>query len=74
MGLNEMHTCPNCNFDIDDSSIEVCPQCNFDFNTTLSCPYRISNKCIHINKVCEVYGLNYEACNIYLKQSGIKMS
>ena len=67
-----MHTCPNCNFDITDNS-EICPECGFDFNTTLSCPYKISNKCIHRQKECGVYGLDYELCELYLHKSGISM-
>ena len=65
------HFCPSCGFNIEDSSIEICPNCYFDFNTTLSCPYKISNRCIHLQKVCEIAGLAYEDCKIYLHKSGI---
>lgn len=66
-----MHQCPQCGFNIKDSSIEVCEQCGFDFNTTLSCPYKISNRCIHLQKVCDIKGLNFEDCKLYLTKSGI---
>ena len=66
-----MHDCPNCGNTIKDSSIEICPNCNFDFNDTISCPYKISNRCIHLNKPCTIKGLDYEVCKIYLNKSGI---
>ena len=68
-----MHECPQCGFNIEDSSIEICPKCSFDFNATLSCPYKISNKCVHRNSKCDIYGLNYEDCSIYLHKSGIAL-
>lgn len=67
-----MHTCPQCGFDIQDSNMEVCANCKFDFNDTLSCPYKISNRCVHTHKECKVYGLAYEDCQMYLHKSGIK--
>lgn len=66
-----MHECPQCGFNIEDSSIEICPNCQFDFNTTISCPYKISKRCIHSQKPCQIYGLNYEDCKLYLHKSGI---
>lgn len=65
------HFCPQCNFEIEDSGCEICPQCNFDFNDTISCPYKISRRCVHISRECNVYGLGYEECKIYLNKSGI---
>lgn len=66
-----MHTCPNCGFDIQDEGLESCPQCSFNFSLLLSCPYTLSNKCVHTNKDCYIEGLNYELCSIYLHKSGI---
>lgn len=66
-----MHDCPQCNA-ILESIDEVCPKCSFDFNTTLSCPYLISKRCVHTNKVCSIIGLNYELCSIYLHKAAIK--
>ena len=69
--LSKMHECPECAFIMEDSSVEICPNCGFDFNATISCPYKISNRCIHNQNVCAIYGLNYEDCKIYLHKSGI---
>ena len=66
-----MHECPECGFSIQDSSLEICPECGFDFNDTISCPYKISNRCIHYQKPCPIHGLDYEDCKIYLHKSGI---
>lgn len=66
------HFCPQCNFEMKDSGTEICPQCGFDFNDTLSCPYKISRRCIHTRKECLVHGLQYEDCELYLNKSGIK--
>lgn len=66
-----MHECPQCGFNIEDINIEICPECGFDFNDTISCPYRISNRCIYSRKTCDIYGLDYEDCKLYLTKSGI---
>ena len=66
-----MHTCPNCGKDIQKLDLYVCPNCQFDFNDTVSCPYKISNKCVHNNKNCTLIGFNYEECKLYLHCSGI---
>lgn len=66
-----MHDCPNCGFTINDMNKEICPNCNFDFNDTISCAYKISNKCVHTNKECNIRGLDFELCKIYLHNSGI---
>lgn len=63
-----MYSCPNCNTEIEE---EICPNCGFDINTTLSCPYKISKKCVHNKQECPNYGLKYELCQIYLIKSGI---
>lgn len=62
-----MYECPNCGKLIEEDKCE----CGFNVNETLSCPYRISNKCIHESKECDVYGLDYELCDIYLHKTGI---
>ena len=66
-----MHECPNCGFQIEDSGLEICPNCNFNFSSTLSCPYKISKRCVHSHNVCNVIGLDYESCKVYLHKSGI---
>ena len=66
-----MHQCPQCGFEITDVNIEICPQCEFDFNDTLSCPYKISNRCVHNGVPCAIKGLDYELCKMYLHKSGI---
>lgn len=63
-----MFTCPQCGKEIDSDTCE----CGFDIATTLGCPYKISGNCVHTNETCEIVGLNYEDCNIYLHKSGIQ--
>ena len=66
-----MHECPNCGFEIEDTEVEICPKCNFDFNDTISCPYKISRRCVHTRRECNIRGLNHESCRLYLQKSGI---
>ena len=66
-----MHTCPNCGNNIKELDVYICPECNFDFNSTVSCPYKISNKCVHKKIECTINGLDYELCKLYLHCSGI---
>jgi len=66
-----MHECPQCGFDITQIGEDKCPECGFNFNYLLSCPYKISGKCIHNQKDCYIEGLNYENCTIYLHKSAI---
>ena len=63
-----MYNCPQCGKEIDTDTCE----CGFDINETLSCPYIISGNCIHTNKECNVRGLDYEDCHIYLHKAGIE--
>lgn len=67
-----MHECPKCGFNIEKIFEDRCPQCGFNFNYLLTCPYRLSNKCVHNSKDCYIEGLNYELCEIYLHKSGIE--
>lgn len=60
--------CPRCGKEIE---LEVC-ECGFNFNETLSCPYLISNACVHTQKQCNVYGLGFEDCSLYLHKAGIE--
>ena len=62
-----MSICPKCGKEV---KLEVC-ECGFNFNDLLTCPYKISNKCIHNQNKCEIYGLNFEDCKMYLHKSGI---
>lgn len=64
-----MYDCPKCGKEIDTDTCE----CGFNVNETLSCPYLISGNCIHTNKECDVYGLDYELCSVYLHKSGIQV-
>lgn len=66
-----MHECPRCNFKIEQAFNDHCPNCGFNFNYLLNCPYKLSNKCVHIHKDCFIEGLNYELCEVYLHKSGI---
>lgn len=61
--------CPNCGKEL---NTEVC-ECGFNFNLYLTCPYIMSEKCIHTNKECKIYGLCFEDCEIYLHKSGIEV-
>lgn len=65
-----MQDCPNCGFSLEED-FEICPSCQFNFNDTISCPFKISLRCIHKSEKCEVSGLDYEICEIYLKKVGI---
>ena len=62
-----MYFCPKCGKEIEE---EIC-ECGFDINETLSCPFKISLRCIHNNEKCEINGLNYEDCTLYLEKAGI---
>ena len=64
-----MQTCPNCGKELSDIT-EKC-ECGFNFNGTLDCPYKISLRCCHSGDKCEVSGLDFEDCNVYLKKAGI---
>ena len=61
------YNCPNCGKEI---STETC-DCGFDINETLSCPYKVSLRCVHTSEKCEINGLNFEDCPLYLQKSGI---
>ena len=63
-----MYMCPQCGKEID---TEVC-ECGVDINETLGCAYKISGNCVHTNKECNVRGLDYEECEIYLHKAGIE--
>ena len=62
-----MYFCPKCGKEIEE---EIC-ECGFDINETLSCPFKISLRCIHNNEKCKINGLNYEDCVLYLEKAGI---
>ena len=62
-----MYNCPQCGKEIE---TEVC-ECGFDINTTLSCPFKISLRCVHSQEKCEIFGLDFEDCEIYLAKAGI---
>ena len=62
--------CPNCGNIMKDTQ-EVCENCNFNFNDTLSCPYKVSNRCIFTSDKCNISGLGYEECSIYLHKAGL---
>lgn len=63
-----MYPCPNCGKEID---TDIC-DCGFNINETITCAYKISGNCVHTNKECNIEGLNYELCEIYLHKSGIQ--
>ena len=65
-----MHMCPECGFEIEDPAQEIC-KCGFDFGTTLDCPYKISGNCVSLKTKCNINGLDFEDCKIYLKDAGI---
>lgn len=62
-----MYNCPQCGKELEG---EIC-KCGFDINETLSCPFKISLRCIHTSEKCEIEGLDYEDCEIYLSKAGI---
>lgn len=62
--------CPNCGNIMRDTE-EVCIKCNFNFNDTLSCPYKVSGRCIFTQETCNIKGLGYEECSIYLHKAGL---
>lgn len=64
------HMCPKCGKELTEDYQQVC-ECGFDFNTTISCPYRISNNCVHSGEFCPLTGLLYEDCETYFVKSGI---
>ena len=66
-----MHECPNCGYLIEEDNIYVCPQCEFDFNDTFECPYKVSLKCIHTQRECDISGSDFELCKLYLHKAGI---
>jgi len=61
--------CPQCGKDFEE---DIC-ECGFDLNETLTCPYKLSGNCIHTEKECDVYGLDFEDCQLYLDKAGIKL-
>ena len=65
------HMCPNCGTDIEDSFQEICPNCKFNFGETLSCGYNINGNCVHTQRPCEMSGLDFEDCKLYLVNTGI---
>lgn len=67
------HTCPVCDYIFENAFEDVCPNCSFSFNETLICPYKISQKCVFQNQECDIEGLNFEDCKIYLKEAGISI-
>lgn len=64
-----MYTCPQCGKDLETDTCE----CGFDINETLGCPYKISGNCIHTHIECNINGLGYEECGVYLHKSGIEV-
>ena len=66
-----MHICPQCNYEFENEYENICPKCSFSFDETLSCPYKISEKCVFTEADCLIKGLNFEDCKIYLKEAGI---
>ena len=66
-----MHMCPNCGNELKEDDIEKCPNCDFDFNDTLTCPQKVSNRCIHTQQVCDIQGLNFELCKTFLHKTGM---
>lgn len=64
-----MSDCPNCGNDMNED--EICNNCGFNFNDTLTCPCKVSLRCIHTEEKCEVVGLDFEDCSIYLTKNGI---
>lgn len=67
-----MHSCPKCGNLFENEESTLC-ECGFDFNNTITCPYKISNKCVHTNIECKVIGLDYEDCEIFNNKSGMNM-
>ena len=67
------HMCPNCGYEfgLNEEFETVCKKCGFDFNTTIACSSKYQGKCLNTGEVCEVYGLDFEDCPIYLKKTGI---
>ena len=66
-----MQICPQCNNEFEDN-LEKCPRCGYNYNTFLNCPYKISGNCVHLQEECDIQGLNFEDCTIYLHKSGIE--
>ena len=64
-----MNICPQCGKELDDR--EICDVCGFNFNYTLSCPHKLSGKCVHNQKDCFIEGLNLEDCQLFLHSTGI---
>lgn len=65
-----MYECPNCGSMLE--TVETCPNCKYNIACTFSCPFKVSGNCVHEHIECNIEGLDYEVCKIYLKQAGIK--
>ena len=63
--------CPQCGFEIVEFNLELCPKCGFDFNSYIDCPHKISNRCVHSGLKCDVAGLNYEICKVFMHKCGL---
>lgn len=67
------HMCPNCGYEfgLNEEFETVCKECGFDFNSTIACADRYKGKCLNTNESCDIYGLNFEECPIWLHKVGL---
>lgn len=67
-----MHICPECGHEFEKQTEEICPKCGHNFNNELTCPMKVSLRCIADGKKCQITGLNFEDCAVFKHKNGLE--